>query len=276
MVEVLVTGGAGFIGSNFVRYALAAHDDWRVTTLDKLTYAGRLENLHDVMDHPRHAFVRADVCDRAAVDPARAAVERRRPLRGRDPRGPVHPGRRGLHPDRRHRHLHAARGGARSRGAAAVRADLDRRGLRQRARRARAGRPTNCGRATRTRPARPARTAWPTATSPPTGCRSSSRARRTTTGRTSSPRRSSRSSSRTRSTGCRCRSTVTAGTCATGCTCSTTAAAWTWSSNAAPMGEVYNIGGGNEVRNVDLTHRILAAARTAALAHHAGRGPPRP
>jgi dTDP-glucose 4,6-dehydratase len=69
MMEVLVTGGAGFIGSNFVRYALAAHPDWRVTTLDKLTYAGRLENLHDVMDHPRHAFVRADVCDAPAVTP---------------------------------------------------------------------------------------------------------------------------------------------------------------------------------------------------------------
>ena len=52
MVEVLVTGGAGFIGSNFVRYALGAHPDWRVTTLDKLTYAGRRENLHDVMDDP--------------------------------------------------------------------------------------------------------------------------------------------------------------------------------------------------------------------------------
>ena len=63
MVEVLVTGGAGFIGSNFVRYALAAHDDWRVTTLDKLTYAGRMENLHDVMTHPRHAFVHGDICD---------------------------------------------------------------------------------------------------------------------------------------------------------------------------------------------------------------------
>jgi len=63
MVEVLVTGGAGFIGSNYVRHALAAHPDWRVTTLDKLTYAGRLENLHDVMDHPRHAFVRGDIAD---------------------------------------------------------------------------------------------------------------------------------------------------------------------------------------------------------------------
>ena len=69
MVEVLVTGGAGFIGSNFVRYALATHDDWRVTTLDKLTYAGRIENLKDVMDHPRHAFVRADICDRSTTTP---------------------------------------------------------------------------------------------------------------------------------------------------------------------------------------------------------------
>ena len=68
-VEVLVTGGAGFIGSNFVRYALAAHEDWRVTTLDKLTYAGRRENLHDVMSHPRHAFVHADIGDAAISGP---------------------------------------------------------------------------------------------------------------------------------------------------------------------------------------------------------------
>jgi dTDP-glucose 4,6-dehydratase len=63
MVEVLVTGGAGFIGSNFVRYALRSHADWRVTTLDKLTYAGRRENLHDVMDDPRHRFVHGDIAD---------------------------------------------------------------------------------------------------------------------------------------------------------------------------------------------------------------------
>jgi dTDP-glucose 4,6-dehydratase len=65
MVEVLVTGGAGFIGSNFVRFALARHEEWRVTTLDKLTYAGRRENLHDVLDHPRHTFVHGDIRDAA-------------------------------------------------------------------------------------------------------------------------------------------------------------------------------------------------------------------
>jgi dTDP-glucose 4,6-dehydratase len=69
MVNVLVTGGAGFIGANFVRYALAAHPDWEVTTLDKLTYAGRLENLKGVLDHPRHTFVQGDVADPAAAAP---------------------------------------------------------------------------------------------------------------------------------------------------------------------------------------------------------------
>ena len=69
MVNVLVTGGAGFIGSNFVRHALAAHGDWRVTTLDKLTYAGRLENLKGVLDHPRHEFVKGDVADPSVAAP---------------------------------------------------------------------------------------------------------------------------------------------------------------------------------------------------------------
>ena len=69
MIDVLVTGGAGFIGSNFVRHALAAHPDWRVTTLDKLTYAGRIETLSDVMDHPRHAFVRGDIADDVVATP---------------------------------------------------------------------------------------------------------------------------------------------------------------------------------------------------------------
>ncbi len=69
MVSVLVTGGAGFIGSNFVRYAIAAHADWQVTTLDKLTYAGRLENLTGLLDHPRHTFVKGDVADAGVAAP---------------------------------------------------------------------------------------------------------------------------------------------------------------------------------------------------------------
>ena len=69
MIEVLVTGGAGFIGSNFVRHALASHPDWRITTLDKLTYAGRLENLRGVLDDPRHRFVKGDVADAAVAAP---------------------------------------------------------------------------------------------------------------------------------------------------------------------------------------------------------------
>jgi dTDP-glucose 4,6-dehydratase len=69
MVKVLVTGGAGFIGSNFIRYALKKHADWHLTTLDKLTYAGRLENLHDVMDNPRHTFVLGDIADAAVSGP---------------------------------------------------------------------------------------------------------------------------------------------------------------------------------------------------------------
>ena len=68
-VNVLVTGGAGFIGSNFVRWAHDRHPDWRITTLDKLTYAGRLENLREVMDSPRHRFVKGDVADAAVSAP---------------------------------------------------------------------------------------------------------------------------------------------------------------------------------------------------------------
>ena len=69
MVNVLVTGGAGFIGSNFVRWAHRAHEDWQITTLDKLTYAGRLENLRELMNDPRHRFVRGDIADAAIAAP---------------------------------------------------------------------------------------------------------------------------------------------------------------------------------------------------------------
>jgi len=62
-VRLLVTGGAGFIGSNFIRYILGAHDDWQVVNLDKLTYAGNLANLADLSGDERYRFVRADICD---------------------------------------------------------------------------------------------------------------------------------------------------------------------------------------------------------------------
>jgi dTDP-glucose 4,6-dehydratase len=63
MKSILVTGGAGFIGSNFVRTVLAEHEDYVVVNLDKLTYAGNLENLAEYIDHPNHKFIRGDICD---------------------------------------------------------------------------------------------------------------------------------------------------------------------------------------------------------------------
>lgn len=63
----LVTGGAGFIGSNFVLYMLKKHDDIRIINVDKLTYAGNLENLKEIEGDERHAFVRADICDASAM-----------------------------------------------------------------------------------------------------------------------------------------------------------------------------------------------------------------
>ncbi|BDG07187.1 dTDP-glucose 4,6-dehydratase [Anaeromyxobacter paludicola] len=62
-MNVLLTGGAGFIGSNLVRWLLANRPEWRVVNLDKLTYAGNAENLADVVGHPRYRFVRGDVAN---------------------------------------------------------------------------------------------------------------------------------------------------------------------------------------------------------------------
>lgn len=70
MRNFMITGGAGFIGSNFVRYLLDKYPDYRVLVYDKLTYAGNLDNLLDVHDDPRYAFVQGDICDAAAVDQA--------------------------------------------------------------------------------------------------------------------------------------------------------------------------------------------------------------
>lgn len=61
MKTVLVTGGAGFIGSNFVRYMLSAHPDYRIVNIDSLTYAGNLESLADVADNPNYRFIKCDI-----------------------------------------------------------------------------------------------------------------------------------------------------------------------------------------------------------------------
>ena len=67
MTRVLVTGGAGFIGSHFVKFALKAHPDWHIVNLDKLSYAGNLENLTNLTDATRHQFVKGDIADHEVV-----------------------------------------------------------------------------------------------------------------------------------------------------------------------------------------------------------------
>lgn len=67
MKTVLVTGGAGFIGSNFVRYMLSAHPDYRIVNIDALTYAGNLESLADIADNPNYRFIKCDIRDTEQV-----------------------------------------------------------------------------------------------------------------------------------------------------------------------------------------------------------------
>jgi dTDP-glucose 4,6-dehydratase len=63
-MKLLVTGGAGFIASNYIRYVLSAHPGYRIINLDKLTYAGNLENLKDIESSDRYTFIKGDICDR--------------------------------------------------------------------------------------------------------------------------------------------------------------------------------------------------------------------
>ncbi|HZT71566.1 MAG TPA: dTDP-glucose 4,6-dehydratase [Terriglobia bacterium] len=69
-MRLAITGGAGFIGSNFVRYMLRNHPAYSILNLDNLTYSGSLENLSDVLDNPRHQFVKVDICDYGEVSRA--------------------------------------------------------------------------------------------------------------------------------------------------------------------------------------------------------------
>lgn len=73
-MRLFITGGAGFIGSNFIRHVLATHTGYRIVNFDKLTYAGNLDNLRDAEGHANYAFIRGDICDREALDTAIAGA----------------------------------------------------------------------------------------------------------------------------------------------------------------------------------------------------------
>jgi dTDP-glucose 4,6-dehydratase len=68
VIKILVTGGAGFIGSNFIRHVLKTRTDCQIVNYDKLTYAGNLANLEEVATHPNYRFVKGDICDAPAVE----------------------------------------------------------------------------------------------------------------------------------------------------------------------------------------------------------------
>lgn len=125
-MKLIVTGGAGFIGSHFVEW-LVKHPADQVTTLDKLTYAGNLDNLAEVLKSPRHRFVRGDIGHAPTVKRL-ARGGRRGQLRGGNPCGPFPFGRQSLFADECARHLHPGQRRPRG-GGAAVCSCLDGRGV---------------------------------------------------------------------------------------------------------------------------------------------------
>lgn len=66
-MKILVTGGAGFIGSCFIRYMLEHHPEYKIVNYDALTYAGNIENLYDVKDNPNYEFIQGDICDKHII-----------------------------------------------------------------------------------------------------------------------------------------------------------------------------------------------------------------
>ena len=74
-MKILVTGGAGFIGSNFILYMMEKYPTYEVVNLDKLTYAGNLANLKTVEDNPRYAFIQGDICDKEIVRQAMSSCD---------------------------------------------------------------------------------------------------------------------------------------------------------------------------------------------------------
>lgn len=74
-MKILITGGAGFIGSNFILYMMEKYPDYKIVNLDKLTYAGNLENLKSVENNPNYAFIKGDICDKKIVEKAMAGCD---------------------------------------------------------------------------------------------------------------------------------------------------------------------------------------------------------
>ena len=195
--SLLVTGGAGFIGANFVQYWLARHPDDRVVVLDALTYAGNLSSLEPVRRtrcSPSSAATSGTKISPAAA--ARASDHDHRPLRGGIPRRPLDPQPRRIHRDQRDWHARAAQGGT---------PGLARGGHSGTEHAFTTSPPTRCmarsgptirrfARTRRTRPtprtprARPRRTIWCGRITTPTACRSPPATAPTTTALTSFPR----------------------------------------------------------------------------------------
>src|SRR5512134_3574079 len=75
MMRLFITGGAGFIGSNFIRHILSTHPGYEIVNFDKLTYAGNLDNLRDVEGNADYSFIRGDICDHDAVEEAIAGAD---------------------------------------------------------------------------------------------------------------------------------------------------------------------------------------------------------
>src|SRR5271156_5340090 len=74
-MKIFVTGGAGFVGSNFITHVLGLSKEYSVVNYDKLTYAGNLANLASVADNPQYTFIKGDICDAAAVESAMASCQ---------------------------------------------------------------------------------------------------------------------------------------------------------------------------------------------------------
>ena len=190
-MKLLVTGGCGFIGSNFIRHVLAVARRRRLGRQPRQADLRRptRPTSPTSRDLPNYRFVRGDIVRPGRRRRGDGGLRRGRQLRGRDPRGPLAARRRVVHRDRRAGRLRPARGGAPPRRRD-VHPDLDRRGLRLDRRgllhRGVAAEPPQPLRGLQGRAATGSRTP----TGPPTACRSSSRAPPTTTARTSTPRSS--------------------------------------------------------------------------------------